>query len=105
VVADIDDRGNQDTAETIKSLGGHTLAVGCDVTRSEDVQAAPNTTVQHVRAPAQGLMPARYPGQPWVWGAAVRIRCRRPAPRRRAGEQLVEALADLVVDGDVEGWQ
>jgi NAD(P)-dependent dehydrogenase (short-subunit alcohol dehydrogenase family) len=46
VVTDIDERGNQDTAETIKSLGGQTLAVGCDVTRGEDVQAALNTTVQ-----------------------------------------------------------
>jgi NAD(P)-dependent dehydrogenase (short-subunit alcohol dehydrogenase family) len=46
VVADIDERGNQDTAETIKSLGGQTLAVGCDVTRGEDVQAALTTTVQ-----------------------------------------------------------
>jgi NAD(P)-dependent dehydrogenase (short-subunit alcohol dehydrogenase family) len=46
VVADIDHRGNQDTAAMIKDLGGQTLAVGCDVTRSEDVQTALNTTAQ-----------------------------------------------------------
>jgi NAD(P)-dependent dehydrogenase (short-subunit alcohol dehydrogenase family) len=46
VVADIDHRGNQDTAAMIKDLGGQVLAVGCDVTRSEDVQTALNTTAQ-----------------------------------------------------------
>jgi NAD(P)-dependent dehydrogenase (short-subunit alcohol dehydrogenase family) len=45
-VADIDHRGNRDTAATIEDLGGQALAVGCDVTRSEDVQAALNTAVQ-----------------------------------------------------------
>jgi NAD(P)-dependent dehydrogenase (short-subunit alcohol dehydrogenase family) len=46
VVADIDDRGNQDTARMIEDLGGQALAVGCDVTRGEDVQAALNAAVQ-----------------------------------------------------------
>jgi NAD(P)-dependent dehydrogenase (short-subunit alcohol dehydrogenase family) len=46
VVADIDHRGNQDTAAMIKDLGGQALAVGCDVTRSEDVQTALTTTAQ-----------------------------------------------------------
>jgi NAD(P)-dependent dehydrogenase (short-subunit alcohol dehydrogenase family) len=46
VVADIDHQGNQDTARMIEGLGGQALAVGCDVTRGEDVQAALNQTVQ-----------------------------------------------------------
>src|SRR6476646_10151881 len=40
VVADISDQGNQETARMITELGGRALAVRCDVTRSEDVQAA-----------------------------------------------------------------
>jgi NAD(P)-dependent dehydrogenase (short-subunit alcohol dehydrogenase family) len=40
VLADVSDQGNQDTARTIEELGGRTLAVRCDVTRSEDVKAA-----------------------------------------------------------------
>jgi NAD(P)-dependent dehydrogenase (short-subunit alcohol dehydrogenase family) len=46
VVADIDDRGNRDTATMIEDIGGRALAVGCDVTRGADVQAALNQTVQ-----------------------------------------------------------
>ncbi len=46
VVADIDQQGNQDTAQMIEDLGGQALAVGCDVTRGEDVQDALNKTVQ-----------------------------------------------------------
>jgi NAD(P)-dependent dehydrogenase (short-subunit alcohol dehydrogenase family) len=46
VVADIDQQRNEDTARTIEDLGGQALAVACDVTRSEDVQAALNKTVQ-----------------------------------------------------------
>ena len=46
VVADIDQQGNQDTVRMIEDLGGQALAVGCDVTRGEDVRAALNQTVQ-----------------------------------------------------------
>jgi NAD(P)-dependent dehydrogenase (short-subunit alcohol dehydrogenase family) len=46
VVADIDQRGNQDTAGMIEDLGGLALAVVCDVTRREDVQTSLNTTVE-----------------------------------------------------------
>ena len=46
VVADIDQQGNQDTVRMIEDLGGQALAVGCDVTRGEDVQAGLNKTVQ-----------------------------------------------------------
>jgi NAD(P)-dependent dehydrogenase (short-subunit alcohol dehydrogenase family) len=46
VVADIDQRGSQDTAGAIEDLGGQALAVVCDVTRSEDVQTALTRTVE-----------------------------------------------------------
>jgi NAD(P)-dependent dehydrogenase (short-subunit alcohol dehydrogenase family) len=40
VVADISEQGGQETARMIEDLGGNALAIGCDVTRSEDVKAA-----------------------------------------------------------------
>ena len=46
VVADIDQKGNQDTTRMIEEVGGQALAVRCDVTRSEDVQAALAKTVE-----------------------------------------------------------
>jgi NAD(P)-dependent dehydrogenase (short-subunit alcohol dehydrogenase family) len=46
VVADIDPQGGQDTARMIEDLGGQALAVGCDVTRGADVQAALAKTVE-----------------------------------------------------------
>jgi NAD(P)-dependent dehydrogenase (short-subunit alcohol dehydrogenase family) len=46
VVADIDQRGNQDTVRMIEDLGGQAFAVNCDVTRSEDVQTALSRTVE-----------------------------------------------------------
>jgi NAD(P)-dependent dehydrogenase (short-subunit alcohol dehydrogenase family) len=45
VVADISDQGNQETTHMITELGGRAVAVHCDVTRSEDVQAALNQAV------------------------------------------------------------
>jgi NAD(P)-dependent dehydrogenase (short-subunit alcohol dehydrogenase family) len=46
VVADIDQRGNQDTVRMVEDLGGQDFAVNCDVTRSEDVQTALTKTVE-----------------------------------------------------------
>ena len=46
VVADVSDQGNQETARMIEELGGRALAVRCDVTRAEDVQAALDRAVQ-----------------------------------------------------------
>lgn len=46
VLADISERGNQETAQMIRALGAETLAVTCDVTRSEDVRSALEKTVQ-----------------------------------------------------------
>jgi len=46
VVADIDQERNQDTARMVEDVGGEALAVRCDVTRSEDVQAALAKTVE-----------------------------------------------------------
>ena len=46
VVADISEQGNQETARTIEELGGRAIAVRCDVTRSQDVKAALDKTVE-----------------------------------------------------------
>jgi NAD(P)-dependent dehydrogenase (short-subunit alcohol dehydrogenase family) len=45
VLADVSDQGNQETARMIEELGRRSLAVRCDVTRSEDVQVALNQAV------------------------------------------------------------
>jgi len=46
VVADVVDAGNQETARMIEESGGRAVAVRCDVTRSEDVQAALQQAVE-----------------------------------------------------------
>ena len=46
VVADVSEKHNQETARMIKELGGHALAVTCDVARNEDVKAALAKTVE-----------------------------------------------------------
>jgi NAD(P)-dependent dehydrogenase (short-subunit alcohol dehydrogenase family) len=46
VVADVSERGNQETAQMIEQLGGRALAVRCDVTRTEDVKAALDKAVE-----------------------------------------------------------
>ena len=46
VVADVSEKENQETARMIEEQGGRTLAVRCDVTRVEDVQAALDKTVE-----------------------------------------------------------
>ena len=45
-VADIDHHRNQETARLIADVGGTALAVGCDVTRSDEVQSALDQTVE-----------------------------------------------------------
>jgi NAD(P)-dependent dehydrogenase (short-subunit alcohol dehydrogenase family) len=40
VVADVAADGNQETARLIEQAGGQSLAVGCDVTRAGDIEAA-----------------------------------------------------------------
>ena len=45
VVADVSEPGNQETARMIEESGGRALAVRCDVTRSEDVKSALETTI------------------------------------------------------------
>ena len=45
-VADIDQQRNHETASMITELGGQAIAVRCDVTRGEDVQAALDQTVE-----------------------------------------------------------
>jgi NAD(P)-dependent dehydrogenase (short-subunit alcohol dehydrogenase family) len=46
VVADISERGNQETTRMIEELGTRALAVRCDVTRGEDVQAALDKAIE-----------------------------------------------------------
>src|SRR5918998_2582847 len=45
-VADISEQGSRETARLIEEQGGRALAVRCDVTRAEDVQAALDKTVE-----------------------------------------------------------
>lgn len=40
VVADISEQGNRETVRAIEELGGRALAVRCDVTRADDIEAA-----------------------------------------------------------------
>ncbi len=49
VVADVSEKGNQETARMIKDLGGHALAVTCDVKRNEDVRRALHATIETFR--------------------------------------------------------
>ena len=46
VVSDISEQNVRDTARQIEELGGRALAVACDVTRTEDVKAALDRTVE-----------------------------------------------------------
>jgi NAD(P)-dependent dehydrogenase (short-subunit alcohol dehydrogenase family) len=39
-VADLSEKANEETARMIRDLGGHTLALRCDVTRNEDIRRA-----------------------------------------------------------------
>jgi NAD(P)-dependent dehydrogenase (short-subunit alcohol dehydrogenase family) len=46
VVSDISEQNIRDTARRIEDLGGRALAVACDVTRTEDVKAALDETIE-----------------------------------------------------------
>jgi NAD(P)-dependent dehydrogenase (short-subunit alcohol dehydrogenase family) len=46
VVADVSEQRNRETARTIEQQGGRSLAVPCDVTQAQDVQAALNEVIQ-----------------------------------------------------------
>ena len=46
VAADVSEQDNQETARMIEELGGRALAIGCDVTRTENVKAALDTTIE-----------------------------------------------------------
>jgi NAD(P)-dependent dehydrogenase (short-subunit alcohol dehydrogenase family) len=45
VVADISEQGSRETVRAIEELGGRALAVRCDVTRAQDIEAALNKGV------------------------------------------------------------
>ena len=46
VVADVSEQDNQETARMIEAAGGQALAIRCDVTRTADVKAALDTTIE-----------------------------------------------------------
>src|SRR4051794_3042194 len=46
VVADVSERGNEESARMVEEIGGRALAVRCDVTRAEDVKAALDKTIE-----------------------------------------------------------
>ena len=46
VTADVSEQDNQETARMIEELGGRALAIRCDVTRAQDVNAALDTTIE-----------------------------------------------------------
>lgn len=46
VVADVSEQNVRETARRIEEAGGRALAVACDVTRSEDVKAALDATIE-----------------------------------------------------------
>jgi NAD(P)-dependent dehydrogenase (short-subunit alcohol dehydrogenase family) len=46
VVADVSEKQNQETAHLIEQQGGRALAVGCDVTKADDVKLALDKTAQ-----------------------------------------------------------
>ena len=46
VVADVSEKGNQESVRLIESIGGRALAVGCDVTQVGDVRSALDRTVE-----------------------------------------------------------
>jgi NAD(P)-dependent dehydrogenase (short-subunit alcohol dehydrogenase family) len=46
VVSDISEQSVRDTARKIEELGGGALAIACDVTRTEDVKAALDETIE-----------------------------------------------------------
>jgi NAD(P)-dependent dehydrogenase (short-subunit alcohol dehydrogenase family) len=46
VVADVSEKGNEETARMIREIGGNALAVRCDVTRSDDVRQALNAAIE-----------------------------------------------------------
>jgi NAD(P)-dependent dehydrogenase (short-subunit alcohol dehydrogenase family) len=46
VVSDVSEQNVRDTARMIEELGGRALAVGCDVTQTEDVKAALDRTIE-----------------------------------------------------------
>jgi NAD(P)-dependent dehydrogenase (short-subunit alcohol dehydrogenase family) len=47
-VADVSEQGNLETARMVEEFGVRALAVGCDVTRAEDIEAALERTIEEL---------------------------------------------------------
>jgi NAD(P)-dependent dehydrogenase (short-subunit alcohol dehydrogenase family) len=86
VVADVSERSNQETARMIEELGGHALAVSCDVTRAEDVKAALDKTVD-----AFGRLDFAFNN--------AGIEPRKPAPTAEYDEEEWNRIIDIDLRG------
>ena len=75
VAADVSEQDNQETARMIEELGGRALAIRCDVTRAEDVNAALDTTIETF-----GRLDAAFNN-----AGVEQAKRRRPISRRRSG--------------------
>lgn len=85
-LADVSEHGNQETARMIEDLGGRALALKCDVTRAEDVQAALARTVE-----AFGRLDFAFNN--------AGIEPRRPAPTAQYDEEEWNRIIDINLRG------
>ena len=68
VLADVSDHGNQETARMIEEFGGRALAVRCDVTQSEQVQA---TVAVSPSGTSTAVQPRSRIGENWSYSVEV----------------------------------
>src|SRR5918995_1125875 len=85
VVADVSEQDNRETARMIEESGGRALAAGCDVTRTADVKAALDKTVD-----AFGRLDAAFNN------AGVE-------QETKAAAEITEEEWDWVLDTDLRG--
>ena len=85
VISDISEQNVRETARRIEELGGTALAIACDVTRTEDVKAAPEQTIE-----AFGRLDAAFNN------AGVE-------QEKKAAAELAEEEWDRVLDTDLRG--
>src|SRR5437764_5455207 len=85
-VADVSEKGNQETARLIEKESGRALAVKCDVSRSDDVQTALNKTIE-----AFGRLDFAFNN--------AGIEPRRPAPTADYDEEEWNRIIDIDLRG------